>query len=131
MNPTRLEWSLEGWPPAGPNGFRWENRTLSYSGDRPPERKFATPSDKEWAALWACFDELDVWSWPSTVGDLMVIDGLMYEIDVEVGSRSIKSNGQCSGSPPGFRDAVIRIHEELQLMVGWVPPKRRPKTHFR
>ena len=118
--PMRLLHVLEGWPPRGPNYFRWENGKLVFSGDR-GDHSFV-PGPERWAEFWSVCDETDVWGWPSEVGDPEAMDGLQYKIEIDVGSRSVKSRGQVIGSPTGFRERLMKVHEALQSLVRW----RRP-----
>lgn len=61
-----------------------------------------------------------MWSWPLEIGDKDVIDGLMYALEITVGPRSVKSRGQVVGSPPGFREGLMKLHKGLQDLVGWL-----------
>jgi hypothetical protein len=119
--PRKLLHVLEGWPPPGPNFFRWENGRLVFSAGLRTDLSFV-PTPERWAEFWRVCDEVDVWSWPPDVGDPSVIDGLLYKIQIDVGSRSVKSEGQVSGSPAGFRERLLKVHCTLQSLVRW----RRP-----
>ncbi len=108
---------LQGWPPPGPNFFRWENGKLVYftgSADG-----FIVPTADGWTEFWGVCDEVDIWSWPPEVGNLSVIDGLEFEIDIEVGAHSVRSKGQASGAPAGFGEKLLKVHKALQSLVGW------------
>jgi hypothetical protein len=119
--PRKLLHVLQGWPPRGPNFFRWENGRLVFDGEWGADHSFV-PRPERWAEFWSVCDEIDIWSWPSKVGDPHMIDGLQYEIEIDVGSRSVKSRGQVIGSPAGFRERLTKVHEALQSLVRW----RRP-----
>ena len=70
-----------------------------------------------WERLWQACDEVDVWSWPAKSGDTSLIDGLQYALELQVGSRVVKSSGQVIGSPAGFADKVKRLHKAMQELV--------------
>lgn len=117
VDPTKLFHVLQGWPPPGPNHFRWDGaRLVYYNGSKD---RSAVPAPGQWGGFWAVCDEVDLFSWPATVGDPQVVDGLMYEIEIEVGDRRIRSAGQAVGSPPEFPKKLLRIHRALQSLVGW------------
>ena len=105
---------------AGTNYFRWKDGRLVYTVAGGRDRS-ASPTARQWADLWRLCDEVDLWAWPSEVGDPRVIDGLMYKIDIKVGVRSVKSAGQLSGSAPGFAERVMRVHRGLQGLLGSSP----------
>src|SRR5688572_28556349 len=106
---------LQGYPPPGPNAFRWQGGRLTYMlpdmslGRRDWERAM-TPTPAQWEGFWRICDEIDVWSWPPTLGDLHVIDGLQWITELEVGSRRMASTGQVLGSPPDFPAKLMRLH---------------------
>ena len=124
MKPTKLDHCLQGWPPAGPNGFVWENGYLSYML---PRMGFDTslwdeaiaPTGSQWRDFWRICDEVGVWSWPATLGDRDVIDGLQWKLELEAGTRRVESRGQVWGSPPDFKPKLMRFHQALQAMTGW------------
>ncbi len=116
--PQVLFHCLQGWPPPGPNHFRWhENGSLVFSHDG--VELSVVPTGREWKAFWKVCDEVDVWSWPSEVGHNDVDDGLMYELQLKVGSRAVNSRGQAVGSPKGFAEKLRKFHSALQVLVGW------------
>src|SRR5262249_19329738 len=119
---------LNGWPRAGPNCFEWENGRLTFSQDE--VNLSVVPSPDEWTRFWNACDEIGVWSWPPEVGDVDVPDGLIYELEIAAGSRSVKSRGQVVGSPPDFGEKLLKFHRALQALVGWLDPagipERRP-----
>jgi len=84
--------------------------------------KTITPTPAQWDELWRVCDEIDVWSWPPTLGNLHVIDGLQWTLELEVGARSMVSQGQVDGSPPDFEAKLLRLHQALQAMTGWHSP---------
>ena len=122
--PTTLYHCLQGWPPEGPNAFRWERGALVYMLSdlrRDPSTwdRVMVPTTSQWQDFWTACDEVDVWSWPPSLGDTSVIDGLQWIIDLEVGGRRVKSTGQVDGAPPGIYESLMRLHRLLQGMVGW------------
>ena len=117
ISPTKLFHVLQGWPPRGPNHFRWDGARLVYSSELKECSVVLTPG--QWRNLWAVCDEVGLFSWPATVGDPHVRDGLLYQIEIEVGECSIRSAGQCVGSPPEFPKKLLRLHRALQSLVGW------------
>ena len=127
LEPIRLEHCLQGWPPPGPNAFRWQSGRLTY---RLPDRshhhqdwdKVMTPAPAQWAEFWRVCDEIEVWSWPRTLGNLHLIDGLQWITELAVGSRCVASSGQVHGSPPDFVAKVMRLHQALQAIAGWRTP---------
>jgi hypothetical protein len=62
-----------------------------------------------------------VWSWPPVVGNVDVIDGLDYGLELRVGGRAVESYGQVSGAPEGFHAKLLRLHATFQAVVGWPP----------
>ncbi len=125
LEPIRLEHCLQGWPPPGPNAFRWQNGRLTYMLPEGPYNdwyKVMTPTSAQWEEFWRVCDEINVWSWPPTLGELRVIDGLSWITDLEAGSRHVVSTGQWVGSPPDFTAKLMRLHQALQAMVGWQTP---------
>lgn len=115
LYPTRLVWSLQGWPPPGPSAFEWQDAHVTYWAAG--KQQSATPGPRQWKRLWQICDEVGVWSWPPKIGDIMVIDGLQYALELQVGSRVVKSSGQAIGSPAGFADKVKRLHKAMQELV--------------
>src|SRR5712664_769703 len=133
MEPTKLHHGLSGWPPQGPNAFRWESGRLVYmfarSGvHRSKWDEAVTPSISQWEGLWRVCDEIDVWSWPATQGDMRVRDGLQWITELEFDGRSVASRGQVHGSPPGFKEKRMRLHRTLQAMAGWHHPDGRTES---
>ena len=111
--PNQLFHCLQGWPPAGPNYFRWQGGHLKHT------RGWVTPTPAQWEEFWRVCDEIDVWSWPPTLGNLRVIDGLSWKTELKIGSRHMASIGQVFGSPPDFRPKLMRLHRALQTVAGW------------
>jgi hypothetical protein len=136
LEPIRLGHCLEGRPPRGPNLFCWQNGRLTYmladySQDIHDWDKVMTPTSAQWEEFWRVCDEINVWSWPPTLGELRVFDGLSWTTELEVGSRHVVSRGQLFGSPPDFRAELMRLHGALQAMVGWQTPiddRRSPNS---
>jgi hypothetical protein len=126
LEPIKLSHGLCGWPPQGPNAFRWEGGQIIYSlpnRSHDPRRwdKTMTPTAAQWEEFWRVCDEIDVWSWPPLLGNMMVCDGLQWVTELEIGSRRMNSMGQVHGSPPGFSAKLMRLHRALQAMAGWQP----------
>jgi len=122
--PIKLKHCLQGGPPPGPNAFRWQGGQLTYmlpnrSLKRSDWDKMVTPTAAQWEEFWRVCDEIDVWSWPPSLGDVRVFDGLSWETELEVGSRRVVSRGQVWGSPPDFEPKLMRLHEALQALTGW------------
>jgi len=128
MKPRVLYHCLQGWPPEGPNAFRWENGTLVYmlptSSFRDDWDKSCQPPDAQWDELWRLCDQIDIWSWPAYSGDPHVKDGLQWIIRLEVGDRKVETSGQIHGSPPDYQGNLLRLHDALQRMTGWSAPER-------
>lgn len=125
--PIKLKHCLQGWPPRGPNAFHWRNGRLTYMlPDRSHHHqdwdKVMTPLPAQWEEFWQVCDEIDVWSWPPSLGDRHVIDGLQWITELEVGTRYVASCGQVQGSPPDFVAKLMRFHQALQEMAGWPTP---------
>lgn len=123
---TKLFHGLQGWPPPGPNRFHWNDGQLAY---RVPTRslnyqdgnRVIVPTLDQRQGFWNICDEIDVWSWPPVFGRTSIIDGLMYSLELEVGNRIVKSEGQACESP-GFTSKLLRLHRALQAMAGYIPP---------
>ena len=92
----------------------WERYHSIEEWDRIGE---TTPD--QWIEFWRVCDEINIWSWPAFVGDRKVNDGLQYVLELRVGHRNAKSEGQCVGAPLGFQTKLMRLHDKLQTMVGW------------
>ncbi len=125
--PTKLFHCLQGWPPRGPNHFRWQDNRLVYmlpdwALDSHHWDKVIIPTRIQWQEFWRTCDEINVWCWPRRLGDMQVIDGLSWHTELEVGSRRVVSRGQVVGSPADFRPKLMRLHEALQVIVGWQTP---------
>jgi hypothetical protein len=115
MQPATLFHCLQGWPPKGPNHFRWERGGLTYSlrnlaRDSSTCDRVMVPTASQWQEFWTTCDEVDVWSWPPSLGDTSVDDGLQWIIELEVGRRRVRSTGQVqaigllgSGKPLGLK----------------------------
>ncbi len=117
--PIELLHGLQGWPPPGPNCFRWQGGHLHYSSG-----KWVTPTPAQWEEFWRVCDEIDVWSWPPAISnpELTVIDGLSSYTELKIGSRYVASIGQVVGSPPDFPEKLMRLHRALQALAGWNRP---------
>jgi hypothetical protein len=92
-----------------PNYFRWERPRLLYvppnSGwDSSTWDKSVRPKPAQWREFWKICDEIGVWSWPPSLGDRRVCDGLQWTTELEVGCKRVKASGQIEGSPKGFKD---------------------------
>jgi CheY-like chemotaxis protein len=125
--PIHLSHCLQGWPPEGPNHFRWEDEQLLYS---PPwdrslpyddTDKTVIPTLSQWNDFWRICDEIDVWAWPPWLGDEYVCDGLQWSIRFAVGDLRVESEGQLHSSPDDFDGKLKRLHHALQRMTGWQP----------
>jgi hypothetical protein len=126
LEPIKLSHGLSGWPPDGPNTFRWEHGQLTYSladlsRDIREWRKTMTPTTAQWEEFWRVCDEIEVWSWPPALGNIYLYDGLQWQTELEIGSRRMASMGQASGLPE-FRSKLMRLHRALQAMAGWHAP---------
>ena len=127
--PTKLLHCLQGWPPPGPNHFRWEHGQLVYmlpdrSLDSRNWDKVVVPTLTQWYEFWRVCDEIDVWSWPPTLGDMSVCDGLQWVLELEVSGRRVASEGQVHGAPPDTGSKLMRLHRALQAMAGWQAPSQ-------
>jgi hypothetical protein len=123
--PTKLLHCLQGWPPGGPNHFRWQNGQLVFMF---PREGFnysnwdvaITPTSNQWREFWQVCDEVDVWSWPPTNDGLLFIrDGLEWTLELQFGNRHVVSKGQVIGTPSGFEGKLMRLHKSLQAMTEW------------
>jgi two-component system OmpR family response regulator len=122
--PGRLLHCLKASPPNGPNDFRWETEHLAYNltddlGDSIDGKKVMVPTLTQWETFWRVCDEIDVWSWPPTLGDVHIVDSLSWELSLMAGGLRVESKGQVRGSPVGFEEKLMRLHRALQQMTGW------------
>ena len=129
MEPTKLHHGLSGWPPQGPNAFRWESGRLVYmfarSGvHRSKWDEAVTPSISQWEGLWRVCDEIDVWSWPATQGDMRVRDGLQWITELEFDGRSVASRGQVQRFSPRVQREAYAPASDL-TGNGWMARSRR------
>jgi hypothetical protein len=129
LQPTRLHHCLEGWPPPGPNLFRWENNQLAYmlpkaGVDFLDWDEVVKPTRMQWRMFWRVCDEIDVWNWPPTLGSMHICDGLQWTLELEFANRRVMSRGQVSGSPSGTGKKLMKLHQMLQAMAGWHNPNK-------
>jgi hypothetical protein len=134
--PTKLRHSLQGFPPPGPNGFLWNRGVrLEYilpdrSQDHKSWDKVVVPTTEQWQAFWMVCDEIGVWSWPAKAhSDVEIVngervtcyfvDGLYYDLELEVGLQAVRSEGQLTRVPAVFREKVMKLHRALQALTGW------------
>jgi hypothetical protein len=126
FEPIRLVCCLSGWPPKGPNNFRWKHDHLAFQGDLPINDhgpnylgEFVKPSSSQWQEFWRVCDEIYVWSWPSYLGNAEVYDGLQWDLELQEGNRYVASKGQVIGCEDFIGENLKRLHQILQAMAGW------------
>jgi hypothetical protein len=124
LEPTRLRLGFEGWPPAGPNFFCWENNQLAYTLPRAGVDfrdwgEVVRPTRMQWRIFWRVCDEVGVWNWRPVLGNMHICDGLQWSLELEFGHRRVVSRGQVSGSPAGTGNKLMKLHQTLQAMAGW------------
>jgi hypothetical protein len=129
LEPTNLRHCLEGWPPPGPNLFRWENHQLVFKVpkagvDFRDWDEVVKPTRMQWRLFWRVCQEIDVWNWPPTLGNMHVCDGLQWTLELEFGNRRVMSRGQVSGSPAGTGNRLMKLHRTLQAMACWRNPNK-------
>lgn len=120
--PETLEHNLRGWPPPGPNGFRWSNGLLHF---RLPDwsapvrdwDKAVSPIPAAWDELWSACDRLKIWDLPPRFGDADVLDGLQVSTRIVHGPRSLSIDGQCAGAPREVCDTILLLHSALQQLA--------------
>jgi hypothetical protein len=116
--PTIFRFGAVGWI-SRPKFFRYERGFFIYDG---PGKDFAdveiTLSDNQWGQLWKLCDEIDIWSWPESVGDMRIYDGVKYNVHLEIGGRRAASMGQLAKVEKAFGSRVVRLHEFLQTLAG-------------
>jgi hypothetical protein len=123
--PTKLLHCLQGWPPDGPNRFRWIKDQLIFMLPREGVDicdwdVAIIPTSNQWQEFWQVCDEVGVWSWPPTnEGLYLVRDGLQWDLELQFGNRHVVSQGQVTGTPRGFWEKLMRLHESLQAMTEW------------
>ena len=121
LEPTALLFCLEGWPPPGPNHFRWKKNELVYmlptaSLDCRDWDKVAKPTRMQWRQFWRVCEETGIWSWPPSLGNRHICDGLQWVLELEYAHRRVVSRGQVSGSPAGFSKRLYKFHQTLQTL---------------
>ncbi len=126
MEPIKLEHRIKGSPPHGPNGFRYANGCVLYPEPTPVTtykwvERSVTPTPAQWEHLWRVCDEIDLWFWPSTVGNLNVYDGVSWTTELQVGARQVKIQGQLVGAEEEYVPKLFRLHRAVQALTGWVP----------
>ena len=110
---------MSGFPPGGPNYFRWLDGRLLYRHRELHDLEIV-PSPEAWQSFWQACDALDVWNWPSYIGpEYPVFDGLQYQLRIAVADRRIESSGQLVGQSDEVRDRVLALHRACQELVGW------------
>lgn len=127
--PNILQHTLRGWPPRGPNLFRWEHGRLLYADRRGGTLDLdviAEAPPARWVEFWAACERIGVWAWPEWTGERGVNDGLQVDTELAHDGRHVRTRAQCYGAPDDFVASVREFHAALQWLVGW-PEAPRPR----
>jgi hypothetical protein len=57
------------------------------------------PTENEWIDFWSTAERCGLWNWKSYYNDPGVLDGIQWEVQIGIGTRSVTSFG--SNSYPG------------------------------
>jgi hypothetical protein len=123
--PFNLDFFLRETPGRSEN-FQIKERQLLYSTyvnkELESERR-CTPTSDQWLSILRMCDEVDIWSFPNEVGDLMAEDGFRYCIGVKTFERWLESDGHL-GNPPGeLAEMLLRLRAVLLAVLSAVPSK--------
>jgi hypothetical protein len=120
--PTELYLAFAGWPPEGPNSFKWMNGRLHYgvylNRGRETYDAEVIPPNSSWKRLWEVCDQIDIWSWPKAGFEGHGYDELQFVIRLQVGQRKIGGLGWVRDTPETEKK-VMRFLEELQGLTEW------------
>jgi hypothetical protein len=108
----------------GPTSFIWDECHFHSYFSRLPQGMHhphmeAMPSSDQWNELWKICDEIDIWSWPESLGDKDHNHPERWFTRLTLGSRSTLTRGCLGGTPPDFRAKLIRFHRAVQVLAGW------------
>jgi len=51
------------------------------------------PTPEAWRRFWQGCDEIGVWRWDARYDNLLVLDGIQWELEMRVGARAVRSSG--------------------------------------
>jgi hypothetical protein len=93
--PTRFQISIGGF--GGPcYEVRVVNGQLGYQAKFSHPPVTISPTTEEWEQFWATVQRCDLWNWAPLYDDPDVCDGTQWEIDIQLGERSLRSFGSNS-----------------------------------
>lgn len=119
--PEQFSFGVGGWFPRFPNNYHWVEGQLRYVLPASPPGSYAavTPAPEQWQAFWRLCDDLDVWSWPVTVGRYQLMDWPVWSMRLKVGWYAAET---CAyfGADDVLR-GIERLRRALEEMIGWKP----------
>lgn len=121
-----IESSLFG----GTREVRVENGKLACTSGQGaeggPAESGVAPPPGTWRRLWQLMDEVDAWNWTGYYGNLTVVDGVSWSLDVVWNDRQLTAAGYHSW--PGEARDFARVMTLLRRLAqgeqqGWVAGK--------
>ena len=121
--PRSLSLSFSGWPPE-PSSI---SSTAGYLMYPRPDNEWADTviktTDTQWIEFWKICDDVGLWDWPTQIGDMMDIDGLMFSLSIERPGVQFRRSGQLSSCPKELRNGLERVYRHLVSMTEYGVPK--------
>lgn len=97
---------------------RWRRGKLWYRHDHVDGSQVSViPSAAAWERFWASLDQVGIWNWEAHYDDLETCDGEQWSININDGSRSVRSSGS-NAYPGGANREHARPFQEFLEAVG-------------
>ena len=77
------------------------------------------PSFDQWYELWKICDDIDIWSWPESLGDSDYKHPERWFTQLGIDARFVTVRGCLEGTPKDIRAKLMRFHQAMQTFVGW------------
>jgi hypothetical protein len=111
---------FSGWPPLGPNSLHLIGDKLFYDPRNGEGERCCDVSSEQWRDIAQASHRCGIWLFPSDMSDPDIIDGLLFDLKIKVGSEMHQSHGQLS-EYPSIRERLLGFHRTLQELTGWRP----------
>ena len=100
--------------------------TSGQGSEGGPAEKGGAPPQGTWPRLWDLLEELDAWHWSGYYGNLTVVDGVSWSLDISWKGRQLSAAGYHSW--PGKDREFARLMTLLRRLAqgeyeGWVAGK--------
>ena len=73
----------------------------------------------QWQQLWKVCDDISLWDWPESFGDRGKRRGLQYDLELDVGFKTLKLWSHLEYASYDFTGRVFRLRDALQSFAGW------------